>query len=135
MNTYLSLLLNKCDDMHIENLAYSSSDWRSISPKEPLCKLTLNRDQSYWPKSFASSVHLWFSPACPGFFFLFFFRPTDSVLREATPAREQVFISAVPKAARPARFESVIELREVCGGFVRVSSTGKNFAESDKVAL
>ena len=33
--------------MYVEILAYSSSDWRAISPKKPLCKLTLNGEQSY----------------------------------------------------------------------------------------
>ena len=81
LNTYLSLLLNKCDDMHIENLAYSSSDWRSISPKGPLCKLTLNRDQSYWQR--AKIICLLSSPMvfpCLPRFFFFFFAPLKKKL-------------------------------------------------------
>ena len=78
-------------------------------------------------KSSAFSVYLWFSPTSPVFlfFFVFFFAPLTQFLEEGTPAREQVLISALAKSARPTRFESVIELREVCGEFVRVSSTKK----------
>ena len=77
-------------------------------------------------KSSAFSVYLWFSPTSPVFFvFCFFFAPLTQFLEEGTPAREQVLISALAKSARPTRFESVIELREVCGEFVRVSSTKK----------
>ena len=81
-------------------------------------------------KSSAFSVYLWFSPTSPVFFFFsvfcfFFFAPLTQFLEEGTPAREQVLISALAKSARPTRFESVIELREVCGEFVRVSSTKK----------
>ena len=79
-------------------------------------------------KSSAFSVYLWFSPTSPVFFvfvFCFFFAPLTQFLEEGTPAREQVLISALAKSARPTRFESVIELREVCGEFVRVYSTKK----------
>ena len=79
-------------------------------------------------KSSAFSVYLWFSPTSPVFFvfvFCFFFAPLTQFSEEGTPAREQVLISALAKSARPTRFESVIELREVCGEFVRVSSTKK----------
>ena len=80
-------------------------------------------------KSSAFSVYLWFSPTSPVFlfflFFVFFIAPLTQFLEEGTPAREQVLISALAKSARPTRFESVIELREVCGEFVRVSSTKK----------
>ena len=80
-------------------------------------------------KSSAFSVYLWFSPTSPVFFLffflVFFFAPLTQFLEEGTPAREQVLISALAKSARPTRFESVIELREVCGEFVRVSSTKK----------
>ena len=114
--------------MCVEILAYSSSDWRSISQKKPLCKLMLNRDQSYWQRAkiiCLLSLPMVF-PYWPRFFFLFFFfAPLTQFLEEGTPAREQVLISALAKSARPTRFESVIELREVCGEFVRVSSTKK----------
>ena len=117
--------------MYVEILAYSSSDWRSISQKKPLCKLTLNRDQSYWQRAkiiCLLSLPMVF-PYQPRFFFflffVFFIAPLTQFLEEGTPAREQVLISALAKSARPTRFESVIELREVCGEFVRVSSTKK----------
>ena len=118
--------------MCVEILAYSSSDWRSISQKKPLCKLMLSRDQSYWQRAkiiCLLSLPMVF-PYQPRFFFcflffVFFFAPLTQFLEEGTPAREQVLISALAKSARPTRFESVIELREVCGEFVRVSSTKK----------
>ena len=114
--------------MCVEILAYSSSDWRSISQKKPLCKLMLNRDQSYWQRAkiiCLLSLPMVFPYWPRFFFFFFFFAPLTQFLEEGTPAREQVLISALAKSARPTRFESVIELREVCGEFVRVSSTKK----------
>ena len=71
LNTFLSLLLSKCNNMYVEILAYSSSDWRSISQKKPLCKLMLNRDQSYWQRAkiiCLLSLPMVF-PYWPGFFF------------------------------------------------------------------
>ena len=62
-------------------------------------------------KSSALSVYLCFSSAHPAFFLA----PQTEILedRGATAAREQDLISNTAKAARPTRFESVIELPEV----------------------
>lgn len=88
-----------------------SSDWRSISPKIDRGQAhaqwrseLLAANENHLPSQFTYVFPLLTSP---------FSRPTNWDLRGATAAREQALISNTAKAARPTRFESVIELPEV----------------------